>query len=118
MAVRGRPKGPSKGAWQAICSARRHLRTNGISQNAWALAHGYTPSSVSRALAQSEGNARWTPTLRGIYRIAINPEAATSERSATAALLNTPSPQGEVVRRILRDLQELVELSKAAKKGR
>ena len=111
MSGRGRPPGVSNGAWKAICSIREYLASASLTPNAWALRIGQTPSSVHRALTQPKEDARWTPTLKALYRIAENPEAAFTQHSTLTKLTNVPSPQGEIVQRILHDLEELVTLT-------
>lgn len=114
MNVRGRPRSASNGAWKAICSIRDYLAWASLTPNAWAVRIGQTPSSVHRALTQTKEGARWTPTLKALYRIAENPEEARAQHSTVTKLTSVPPPQGEVVQRILRDLEELVTLTGVA----
>lgn len=113
MNGRGRPRSASNGAWKAICSIREYLAGASLTPNAWAVRIGQTPSSVHRALTQTKEHARWTPTLKAIYRIAENPVKAQAQHSTVTTLTSVPPPQGEVVQRILRDLEELVTLTGA-----
>lgn len=112
----GRPRGASDGAWKAICVVREYLQGASLSQNAWAVRIGQTPSSVHRALTQSQDEARWTPTLSVIYRIAKSPQDAQAQQATAANLASVPPPQGEVVQRILRDLEELLALMRISGK--
>jgi transcriptional regulator with XRE-family HTH domain len=112
--VRGRPKGDTRGAREAIAEIRQYLKAQGMSLAELAIALGINPSSVSRAVNQ-KGIPRWTPSLTRIYRDALNPKRAQQKApedaiaSTLRKLLTGPPPAAHAVRAIINDVQKLVE---------
>lgn len=111
---RGRPRGETKGAKEAIAAIQEHVKAEGVSLAELAISLRMNPSSVSRAVNQV-GTPRWTPSLRRIYRDALNGKASAIEghqdaiASMLSKLLQTPAPAAHAVRAIIGDVQQLVD---------
>jgi hypothetical protein len=117
-AKRGRPSSTIEGAIDAFDAVERFRQQNGLTPNALAIRFGITPSSVGRCLSE-RSKARWTPTLKSLYRNALNEMEKTVPYPALQRLARYAGPAEPIVRRLLGDMEELVStLSKEKTKGR
>ncbi len=104
---KGRPLSASDGAADAFDAIEQFRAANSLTKNALALRYKMTPSTVSRALG-SRSAARWTPTLKQLYRIAKNEAPVARVTPAMARLASYEGPGNMVVRRLLGDVEDLI----------
>jgi hypothetical protein len=104
---KGRPISKSGGAREAFDYVQQYRITRKLPTNALAIRFGMTPSSVIRALSD-RSTARWTPTLTKLYYNAINDLQPQSVDPVLNELQSYCGPGGQVVKRILADMRELI----------
>jgi hypothetical protein len=112
---RGRPRSDSAGAPAAFDSIKGYIALNKLSFNELAIRCGLTPSSVTRALS-SRDVARWTPTFRTLYSIAINNEIDARISPAMKRLAAYEGPGEGEVKRLLDDVEALITTLSAQKR--
>lgn len=104
---RGRPRSDATDAADAFDVISRYAVQHNLSKNELALHCGLTPSSVSRALS-SRAQARWTPTFKAIYRIALNKDVNPAITPAIKRLASYQGPGEIEVKRLLTDVDALL----------
>lgn len=112
--TRGRPRCATAGATDAFDLIKDYLDRNDLSLNQLAIHCGLTSSSVTRALS-SRNAARWTPTFKAIYRIALNKESNLRISPAMKRLAAYQGPGELEVKRLLTDVDALLTTLSASK---
>lgn len=128
---RGRPKGKTEGAPEALDAVDQMCQELDISYNALALRLRMTPSSVSRAMGQERSQAVLTPTLIELNRNALiylsgeragtNSDTDSSRtmihpESVALTLANYAGPGKPAVERILSDVADLISTLRASER--
>jgi len=106
---RGRPPSRTAGAVEAFDEIERYKKEKGLKNHGLALRFNMTPSTVNRALASRE-TAAWTPGLHQIYCNVLNARRPETEKPALQRLADCKGQVGEIVHRILEDVDALVVL--------
>lgn len=105
---RGRPFSKVEGASDAFDEVERFRMANSMTMNALAIRFGITPSSVARCLSDRK-EARWTPTLTQLYRNVLISKAESTVSPALQRLASYTGPAEPVLKRLLGDMEELIE---------
>jgi transcriptional regulator with XRE-family HTH domain len=112
---RGRPRSAADGATDAFDVIRHYIEQNNLSLNELALHCGLTPSSVTRALSSRDG-ARWTPTFKTIYSIALNRVLDLHISPVMKRLASYQGPGEIEVKRLLNDVEALITTLSASRR--
>ena len=105
---RGRPFSKAQGAPEAFDEVERFRAANNMTMNALAIHFGITPSSVARCLSHRD-EARWTPTLTQLYRNVLMAKVEPTMSPALQRLASYTGPAEPVLKRLLGNMEELIE---------